>query len=71
MVAAVESRDWHYVGLPGGTREWPLVRWTSYGRWSDDGRCVYASGPHMAGVGFDRVIYEAREARGLLEARHR
>ena len=50
-------------------RAWPIVRWTRYGRRSDDGARVYASGEHLAKSGREVVIYEAHEARGLLDAR--
>ena len=47
---------------------WPLVRWTRYGRWSEDGRRVYASGDCVEGTRYDLVIYDVSEERTLGDA---
>lgn len=36
---------------------WPIVRWTHYGRWADDGSKVYASSPWVAKGYWDMPIY--------------
>lgn len=38
---------------------WPLVRWCSYGRWSDDGTVVYASHEWVRKMDIAPVIYWA------------
>ena len=37
--------------------DWPIVRWTVYGRWSDCGRYVFSSSPHVAQMLRDEIIY--------------
>ena len=74
MVSTGARSVWEEIAaLPWrrGFPEWPIVRWTRYGRWSDDGARVYASGEHLAKSGREVVIYEAHEARGMLDARRR